>query len=561
MSRISNFINRSLANRLFISFTIIGFLPFIIFLIYTLWLSETKIVDKLILDQHRQATHVSKLINAHIEALQKEVMFLSKLDVMDDLLAEDIDKRVSRLLEQRKDDYALELDFYAMSSDFQILASSNKEMIAKKLSLESEIINNKGYFFVDKQLYIYSKLYASFEEAKHIGYFVLEYNLNNLEFYLEHSDNEYAYIKREDVFVGAKSFFNLETTGAKGVGIFKEHIVVYQKMESVLENWYIYYVLKKSIALEFFYEFIRFMLYLSPLLILLTTLMSKKLSQYIVAPIERLTEVTDEIVDSKDYSKLLYMSSSDEVGRLAHSFNVLLNTTDKTLDASEAKSAFISNMSHELKTPLNAIIGFSQYLIIYEDLTEEQLDMVSNIENSSQYLLEMIYGILDIAKIEAGKVEVNLEKLDCVQIAKDCFIMLEPLAYDKDLEFKFISDKCTLKHINTDEKIFKQILINLLSNAIKYTNKGTVNVELSSTDNNLTIKVKDTGVGIKKEEMGKLFKEFSRIENELSSEQKGTGLGLSLSKKLAHILDGDIYLQSEGENCGTTAVFFLKIKD
>jgi len=528
---------------------------------YNVLLSETKLVDKLILDQDRKARQVSKLINAHIESLEKEVMFLSRLDLMDDLLAEDIDKRVSRLLKQRKDDYGLDLEFHVLSSNYEILSSSNKTMIAKQFMFKNKLQATQGQFYIDKKLYIYTKIFASFENTKDIGFFILEYNLENLKFYLEHSVNEYAYMQRDDQHIGVEKSFNLKTINEKGVEILKEHIVVYQKMESLLEGWYIFYVVKKSIALEFFYEFIRFMLYLSPLLILLTLYMSKKFSRYIVSPIEELTEVTDEIVVSKDYSKLLYMSSSDEIGRLANSFNVLLNTTDKTLDASEAKSAFISNMSHELKTPLNAIIGFSQYLILYEKLTEEQLDLVSNIENSSQYLLEMIHGILDIAKIEAGKVDTNFQLLDCEKIAKDCFMMLEPLAYDKDLKFEFESKRCAVKHIETDEKIFKQILINLLSNAIKYTKEGKVSLELLTRDDKLIVEVKDSGIGIEKDEMGKLFKEFSRIENEISSEQKGTGLGLSLSKKLSHILGGDIYLQSDGKNSGTTAVFFLKLKD
>ena len=139
--------------------------------------------------------------------------------------------------------------------------------------------------------------------------------------------------------------------------------------------------------------------------------------------------------------------------------------------------------------------------------------------------------------------------------------MLEPLAYDKGLEFELKSENYNLNLFKTDEKIFKQIIINLLSNAIEYTKEGKVSLELSNTQDRFFVKVTDTGIGIKKEEMGKLFKEFSRIDNGLSSKQKGTGLGLSLSKKLSHVLDGDIYLESDGINCGTRAVFVLKIKD
>jgi len=554
-------LNKSLSKRLLFSFIIIGFLPFVIFLIYTLVLSETKIVDKLILDQHHQASQISKFMNTHLLSLDKEVAFLSRLDLMDDILAEDIDKRISRLLKQKKDDYNLKLNFFVINDKGQIIASSDKNIILTKFPLQDKLNKNTKKFFLDKKLYIYSKVFASFDKNKNLGYLILEYDLENLNNYLDHTLNAYAYIKNNNIVIGDKAPFDISINSEKDSISLDDYIVVYQKMDSILEEWYVFYVVKKEIALEFFYNFIHFMLYLSPFIIILTIFVSLKFSKYIVKPIEDLTQVTDEIILSKDYSKLLYMSSSDEVGRLAHSFNILLNTTDKTLYASEAKSSFISNMSHELKTPLNAIIGFSQYLISYEKLTDEQLDIVSNIENSSQYLLEMIYGILDIAKIEAGKLETDIKELDCLSLSKECFSMLEPLAYDKGLKFELKTKDYSLNFFKTDEKIFKQILINLLSNAIKYTKEGKVVLELTNTKDKFFVKVIDTGIGIKKEEMGKLFKEFTRIGNSLSSKQKGTGLGLSLSKKLSHIIDGDIYLESEGINCGTRANFVLRLKD
>jgi signal transduction histidine kinase len=170
----------------------------------------------------------------------------------------------------------------------------------------------------------------------------------------------------------------------------------------------------------------------------------------------------------------------------------------------------------------------------------------------------MIYGILDIAKIESGKLDIHLVQKDCVALCHECFSMLEPLADDKELEFEFIHDKYEFESFLVDEKIFKQVLLNLLSNAIKYTQKGKVTLELFSKKNALHVEVRDTGIGIQKSDLPKLFKEFSRIESGLSSKQKGTGLGLSLSKKLARAIGGDIYIQSEGS--GVVASFVLKGK-
>ena len=554
-----DFIKNSLSKRLLFAFVSIGALPFGIFLIYTLILSESKIVTKLVSEQHHHTQLLSKTINNHLNGLSKEVSFLARLDVMDDIISEDLDKRISRLLNHKIEDYNLNLDFLVIDENARVIASSNKDKLLKKCLLSQELKERKGSFLLEKQLYIYAKVFASFDEEKALGYLILEYDLENLTQFLQDSKNGFAYLKSPDdrLLIGTKPDINLDIKSTKDSISVGEYLVVYQQMQGFLKEWYIFYAVEKDVALGFFYNFIRFMLYLSPFIVLLIGFIAYKFSHYIVKPIEELTELTDEIVVSKDYSKYLDMASTDEIGRLAKSFNTLLNTTDKTIFASEAKTSFISNMSHELKTPLNAIIGFSQYLISYEKLTDEQLDIVSNMEASSQYLLEMIHGILDIAKIESGKMDVDLSECNCLELLQECFTMLEPLAEDKGLEFSLEAEKYTPEMITTDTKIFKQIVLNLLSNAIKYTQEGSVVLELSNHEG-LSVRVHDTGVGIKEEEMGKLFKEFSRIDTGLSSEQKGTGLGLSLSKKLAHLIGGDIVLQSAGEHQGVIAEFILK---
>ncbi len=556
------FIKNSLANRLLFAFLAIGALPFGIFLIYTLILSETKIVNKLVLEQHHHIEQLSKTINNHLNALSKEVSFLARLDVMDDIISEDIDKRISRLLEQKEKDYNLDLDFLVIDEKADIIASSNRNRRVKSAARFYDFNASKGNFFHNNTFYIYTQIFASFDANKSLGYLLLEYDLKNLEQFLNESKNGFAYLKEQSSgkLIGTKPDIKLGVKSQKDSISIGEYLIVYQQMPGALQQWYIFYAVKKDIALSFFYNFIRFMLYLSPLILLLIAFISYKFSYYIVKPIEELTEVTDEIVISKDYSKYLDMASTDEIGKLAKSFNTLLTTVDKTLFASDAKSSFISNMSHELKTPLNAIIGFSQYLITYEKLSDEQLDIVSNIEASSQYLLEMIHGILDIAKIESGKMDVNLSQCDCLSLLQECFNMLEPLADDKGLSFEFKHEKYAISTLETDMKIFKQIVLNLLSNAIKYTQTGSVVLELSSEEG-LLVRVRDTGIGIEAEEMGKLFKEFSRIDNTLSSKQKGTGLGLSLSKKLAYLIGGDIKLSSAGINRGVCAEFSIRNLD
>lgn len=229
----------------------------------------------------------------------------------------------------------------------------------------------------------------------------------------------------------------------------------------------------------------------------------------------------------------------------------------RTMSASRAKSAFISNMSHELRTPLNAIIGFTQFMITYEELTDDQQDTMANIESSAQYLLSMINEILDIAKIEAGKMEAHFEDVNILELVNSTHNMLMPLASDKNLDFKLITKNFTDKDYKTDSKMFKQIVVNLISNSIKFTQSGFVTIDLYNDANNIIVKVQDSGIGIAEDDIKRLFNDFTQVENVMQKKHKGTGLGLSLSKKMANILNGDVILKSDGIGFGTTSMFSI----
>ena len=216
-------------------------------------------------------------------------------------------------------------------------------------------------------------------------------------------------------------------------------------------------------------------------------------------------------------------------------------------------------MSHELRTPLNSIIGFSQLLIMYEDLTEDQQDTVGNIESSAQYLLNMINEILDIGKIEARKMDVYLEPVNLLKIIHGSYNMLQPLADDKNLKFELITDNCALTNLETDPKLFQQITLNLLSNAIKFTNEGSIKLEMFNDEEYLYVKVTDSGIGIEKDDLAQLFNDFTQVKNVMQKRHKGTGLGLSLSKKMANLLGGDVELRSDGLGLGAVSLFSIKL--
>ena len=225
---------------------------------------------------------------------------------------------------------------------------------------------------------------------------------------------------------------------------------------------------------------------------------------------------------------------------------------------SESKSVFISYMSHELRTPLHAILGTTQYLIGYESLTSGQQAKIGKIESSASHLLGMINDMLDLAQIEAGKVEVTITHCWAEEIAlkvSQAIEMMELLAEQKGIVIKRGTDAVSEGTFCTDEKYLKQIMLNLLSNAVKYTDKGKITVSYSMQERYLAIVVSDTGIGLSEEDMKTVFDAYKQIRNR--HHEQGNGLGLAISKKLAKLFGGDLHLESEGRGKGTRAILLL----
>ena len=219
-------------------------------------------------------------------------------------------------------------------------------------------------------------------------------------------------------------------------------------------------------------------------------------------------------------------------------------------NASLAKDRFLASMSHELRTPLNAIIGFTGTLLMKlpGPLTADQEKQLRTIQTSSRHLLSLINDLLDLAKIESGKVELNLETIPCRSIIEDVTTTLKTLAEAKHLKFEvFIPEQDLI--IRTDRRSLTQILINLTNNAIKFTDKGTVRIEMHGKRDNgdslAEITVVDTGVGIRPEAQAQLFQAFTQVDNSTTRSYEGTGLGLHVSQKLAGMIGGRVYFESE----------------
>lgn len=224
-----------------------------------------------------------------------------------------------------------------------------------------------------------------------------------------------------------------------------------------------------------------------------------------------------------------------------------------------AKSQFLASMSHEIRTPMNAIIGFSEVLA-EEKLTYEQKDHVSIIRGSAEHLLQLINDILDFSKIEAGKLDINITDYSLERLFVVIESLLRPMAQKKELAFEVLQCGPLPAQIRTDPFRLNQCLVNLVNNAIKFTEKGHVYVSISSQEVNdkpyIRFDVEDTGIGIPADKQDSIFEEFAQIDSGATRRFGGAGLGLAITRKLAHLLGGELSLTSK---VGAGSVFSLTI--
>jgi len=221
------------------------------------------------------------------------------------------------------------------------------------------------------------------------------------------------------------------------------------------------------------------------------------------------------------------------------------------------KSQFLASMSHELRTPINALLGYTSLMRdqIYGELNQRQEEALSRMYTASQHLLELVNDILDLAKIEAGKMPVHIEPVNVGLIVREVSQTIEPMVRRKDLEY-VVEMEDDLPTIRTDRTKVKQIILNLLSNAVKFTHEGQIAVRTRSADGGIVVEVTDTGIGIRDADIAKIFEDFRQVDQSSTREYGGTGLGLSITKKLLHLLGGAVRVES-GFGQGSTFTVWL----
>jgi signal transduction histidine kinase len=294
--------------------------------------------------------------------------------------------------------------------------------------------------------------------------------------------------------------------------------------------------------------------------ILLALVLGYSISASLVEPVREIRARLRNIAGG-EFGGQLEVANHDELGQLAENVNRMSRKLHRLYGELEAanrhKSAFLANMSHELRTPMNAIIGFNRLVMrrCKDILPQKQYENLGKIALSADHLLMLINTVLDLSKIEAGRMEVHPSEFDLGPLLDGCARTAEPLLNGKQVKLvKYVGP--ALPTMCTDQDNMRQILLNLLSNAAKFTDHGRIVMKAWSENGTVSVSVSDTGIGIPAEYLPRIFEEFTQVDGGTTRRHAGTGLGLAISQRLANLIGGGIAVES---NPGAGSTFTVTV--
>jgi len=466
---------------------------------------------------------------------------------------------------------------------FYILAGNRKELSLQHRLFNITILSTAFFVFAGTIVNIYLDLniYIKIYTASLFLFLVLIYYLSIK--YKVYKVLLLLYLLLVLITVVSLWFIN---AGSKGPTAFSFIIIIYifnllyENKKKILINLFIIFVFTSLYVVEYYYpnlvvgyetesdrffdNFFTAIFYIGTMSFISVFFFKSFYDDKKLTEIQR-DEIIKKNIEIQNTQKELYKHKENleelvekRTKALINSNKELVNAKEKAENADKLKTAFLSNMSHEIRTPMNSIIGLSQ-LIQRKELDKIKHDeYISTIISKGHLLLNIIDDILDIAKIEANELNINIDKCEVNTLLNDIYLTFENnLKTDVKLNLEITNDISNLV-INTDSLRLKQVLINLVENARKFTIKGTITIGCKINNNDIEFYVKDTGIGIPDDKQDIIFNRFRQIQETNTKEYGGAGLGLTISKKIIELMYGDIWLSSE-LNKGSTFSFKIPL--
>lgn len=292
---------------------------------------------------------------------------------------------------------------------------------------------------------------------------------------------------------------------------------------------------------------------------------------HIIFPLDALKDIMSKLSKNDMSVKIKKRVKNNEIDEMLHAVEIFKENTFKLItgenqlkiaienanNANKAKSIFLAKMSHELRTPLNSILGFASLLMKSVNMSQNEKNNLQIIKKSGEHLLAIINEILELSKIEAGKISITNKEFNFYELLDELRSLFEYRCKSKGLKLTFEIDEHIPMYIICDEKRLKQICINLLNNSLKFTNFGEIKLRAYAKHHYVYFDVIDTGIGIKEDDFHKIFNPFEQLKQNNNQIENGTGLGLSISKELIHLMKGKIFFRSQVD-IGTTFSFYVK---